>query len=81
MSAACWRRAAAAATAAAHEARQSFGDGAVYRERRVEGGRHIEVQLLGDEGGEIMVLTGVGEFRVSQLKKLVNGSRLVPAAS
>ncbi|MFO1538828.1 MAG: acetyl/propionyl/methylcrotonyl-CoA carboxylase subunit alpha [Chloroflexota bacterium] len=45
-----------AVTTAANEARQAFGDGAVYLERYVEGGRHIEVQLLGEEGGRIIAL-------------------------
>ena len=40
---------AAAVTAAARESEQAFGDGSVYLERLVEGGRHIEVQLLGDD--------------------------------
>jgi acetyl-CoA carboxylase biotin carboxylase subunit len=47
---------AAAATAAAGEARAAFGDGAVYLERLVEGGRHIEVQLLGDSRGTVVAL-------------------------
>ena len=46
----------AAITAAAHEARQAFGDGSVYLERLIEGGRHIEVQLLGDSHGHIVAL-------------------------
>jgi acetyl/propionyl-CoA carboxylase alpha subunit len=46
----------AALAAAAHEARQAFGDGAVYLERLVEGGRHVEVQLLGDTQGEVLAL-------------------------
>ncbi|MFV2062270.1 MAG: acetyl/propionyl/methylcrotonyl-CoA carboxylase subunit alpha [Chloroflexota bacterium] len=46
----------AAIASAAHEARQAFGDGSVYLERLVEGGRHIEVQLLGDSLGEIVAL-------------------------
>ena len=46
----------AAIAAAAHEARQAFGDGSVYLERLVEGGRHIEVQLLGDSQGRIVAL-------------------------
>ena len=41
----------AALAAASHEARIAFGDGSVYLERLVEGGRHIEVQLLGDTAG------------------------------
>ncbi|CAN5503767.1 acetyl-CoA carboxylase biotin carboxylase subunit [soil metagenome] len=47
---------AASLAAAAHEARQAFGDGAVYLERLIEGGRHVEVQLLGDTQGRIVAL-------------------------
>jgi acetyl/propionyl-CoA carboxylase alpha subunit len=43
-------------TAASREARQAFGDGAVYLEKLIVGGRHIEVQLLGDEKGRIVAL-------------------------
>ena len=46
----------ATATAAARESEQAFGDSAVYLERLVEGGRHIEVQLLGDSHGSIVAL-------------------------
>ena len=46
----------AALAAASHEARIAFGDGSVYLERLVEGGRHIEVQLLGDTAGAIVAL-------------------------
>jgi acetyl/propionyl-CoA carboxylase alpha subunit len=46
----------AALTAAASEARASFGDGTVYLEREVRPARHIEVQLLGDSIGEIVAL-------------------------
>ena len=46
----------AAVVSASREARQAFGDGAVYLEHYVEGGRHIEVQLLGEEGGRIIAL-------------------------
>lgn len=45
-----------AVTAAAREAQQAFGDGSVYLERLVEGGRHIEVQLLGDDDGHVVAL-------------------------
>jgi acetyl/propionyl-CoA carboxylase alpha subunit len=45
-----------AVTAAARESQQAFGDGAVYLERLVEGGRHIEVQLLGDSHGLVVAL-------------------------
>ena len=46
----------AAIVAAAREARLAFGDGAVYLERLVEGGRHVEVQLLGDAHGAVVAL-------------------------
>ena len=45
-----------AVTAAARESEQAFGDGSVYLERLVEGGRHIEVQLLGDSSGQVVAL-------------------------
>ena len=41
-------------TSARREAESSFGDGAVYLEKLVEGARHIEFQLLGDEYGNII---------------------------
>ena len=46
----------AALTAAAHEARAAFGDGAVYVEHRIDGARHVEVQLLGDVRGTVVAL-------------------------
>ncbi|MFL5686312.1 MAG: acetyl/propionyl/methylcrotonyl-CoA carboxylase subunit alpha [Chloroflexota bacterium] len=46
----------AALVAASTEARASFGDGAVYLEREVRPARHIEVQLLGDQSGEVVAL-------------------------
>ena len=36
------------------EAASAFGDGAVYLERCIERGRHIEVQLLADEHGAVV---------------------------
>ncbi len=36
------------------EAASAFGDGAVYLERCIERGRHIEVQLLADEHGTVV---------------------------
>ena len=42
--------------AAVREAEQAFGDGSIYLERLIEGGRHIEVQLLGDAHGDIVAL-------------------------
>ncbi len=47
---------AAALVAASQEAQASFGDGSLYLERFVDGGRHIEVQLLGDATGTIVSL-------------------------
>ena len=47
---------AGAVGAAARESEQAFGDGSVYLERLVEGGRHIEVQLLGDSVGSVVAL-------------------------
>ncbi|MBA3958818.1 MAG: ATP-grasp domain-containing protein [Chloroflexi bacterium] len=47
---------AAAIAAATREAAAAFGDGAVYLERFVEGGRHVEVQLLGDDHGTVVAL-------------------------
>jgi acetyl-CoA carboxylase, biotin carboxylase subunit len=41
---------------ARRESESSFGDGAVYLERLVEGARHIEFQLLGDNHGNIIHL-------------------------
>ncbi len=46
----------AALVAASHEAMTAFGDGAVYLERRIDGARHVEVQLLGDAWGAIVAL-------------------------
>ncbi len=46
----------AAVASAAREAASAFGDGAVYLERLVEGARHVEVQLLGDEAGHVVAL-------------------------
>ena len=41
---------------ASREAAAAFGDGSVYIERYVERARHVEVQLLGDEFGDIVAL-------------------------
>ena len=45
-----------ALTAASAEALAAFGDGAVYLEREIQHARHIEVQLLGDEIGQIVAI-------------------------
>jgi acetyl/propionyl-CoA carboxylase alpha subunit len=42
--------------AAAREAQAAFGDASVYLERLIRGGRHIEVQLLGDSAGNVIAL-------------------------
>jgi len=42
--------------AARREAESAFGDGALYLERLVEGARHIEFQILGDQHGNIIQL-------------------------
>jgi len=42
--------------AARREAESAFGDGALYLERLVEGARHIEFQILGDQHGNIVHL-------------------------
>ena len=46
----------AALAAASHEAMAAFGDGSVYLERRIDGARHVEVQLLGDADGEVVAV-------------------------
>jgi acetyl-CoA carboxylase biotin carboxylase subunit len=43
-------------TAARREAESSFGDGNVYLEKLVEGARHIEIQILADESGNVIHL-------------------------
>lgn len=45
-----------AARAASREGLAAFGDGAIFMERFLENPRHIEVQLLGDEHGNVMHL-------------------------
>ena len=42
--------------AARAEARAAFGDERVFLERRIEGGRHIEVQIAGDVRGDVRAL-------------------------
>lgn len=41
---------------AASEAKSAFGDDRVLLEKRVEGARHIEIQVLGDEHGNVVHL-------------------------
>jgi acetyl/propionyl-CoA carboxylase alpha subunit len=47
---------AAALASGSAEAAAAFGDGSVYLEREIRPARHIEVQLLGDDGGLIVAL-------------------------
>ncbi len=42
--------------AAASEARTSFGDGCVYLEKLIDHPRHVEVQLLADDSGNVVCL-------------------------
>jgi acetyl-CoA carboxylase biotin carboxylase subunit len=46
----------------ASEATSAFGDGAVYAEKLVERPRHVEVQVLGENGGRV---TAIGERECS----------------
>lgn len=41
---------------AAQEARSAFGDGRLFLERKVIGGRHVEVQIAGDLFGNVVAL-------------------------
>ena len=45
-----------AITSASREAASAFGDGTVFVERYVQGGRHIEVQIIGDRYGNVVHL-------------------------
>src|SRR5215469_10978322 len=45
-----------AITAARSEAERAFGDGSLLIEKYVEGARHIEIQILGDQHGNLMHL-------------------------
>ena len=51
--------------AARREARNAFGDDAVYVEKFVEGPRHVEIQILGDTHGAMLHL-GVGQPRTER---------------
>ncbi|MFN8626968.1 MAG: carboxyl transferase domain-containing protein [Candidatus Binatia bacterium] len=44
----------AAFQSAANEAQSAFGDGRLFIERRIMGGRHIEVQIAGDAHGHVL---------------------------
>ena len=41
-------------TSASREAKAAFGDGAVFIEPYIERGRHIEVQIMGDQHGNVV---------------------------
>ncbi|MFI5233781.1 MAG: acetyl/propionyl/methylcrotonyl-CoA carboxylase subunit alpha [Gemmatimonadales bacterium] len=47
---------AGALDAAKREAKNSFGDDAVYVEKYIEGPRHVEIQVLGDQHGTMLSL-------------------------
>jgi acetyl-CoA carboxylase, biotin carboxylase subunit len=47
---------AAALDAARREAKGAFGDDAVYVEKYIEGPRHVEIQVIGDQHGTILSL-------------------------
>jgi len=42
--------------AAAEEAKQAFGDGGLYMERRLTKVKHVEIQILADEHGNVVAL-------------------------
>jgi len=41
---------------ASHEAREAFGDGSLYMEKRIYPAKHIEIQLIADEYGKTVCL-------------------------
>jgi len=43
-------------SSATAESEASFGDGTLYMEKLIEGGRHIEFQVVGDNWGNVVVL-------------------------
>ncbi len=47
---------AAAFRSATQEAKAAFGDGRCFLERKVSGGRHIEVQIAGDRHGHVLAV-------------------------
>jgi acetyl-CoA carboxylase biotin carboxylase subunit len=47
---------AAAFHQASTEAQGAFGDGSMYLERRISGGRHVEIQVIADRYGGVLVL-------------------------
>ena len=59
---------------AKNEAKANFGDDSVYMEKLIENARHIEVQILADEYGNVIHL---GERDCSLQRKNQNGSTMV----
>lgn len=55
---------------ARQEAKQAFGDDAVFMERRIGAARHLEVQVLGDKEGTLWTL-GVRECSVQRRRQKV----------
>jgi len=47
---------ASAYSAASEEAKQAFGDGGLYMERRLTKVKHVEIQILADEHGNVVAL-------------------------
>lgn len=67
---------------ARREAEQSFGNAAGFLECRISNGRHIEVQVIGDQHGMIWVL-GVRECTVQRKRQeiLEESNPVIPSAS
>ena len=67
--------------AAQREAKNAFGDDAVYIEKYIEGPRHVEIQILGDKHGNILSL-GERECSVQRRhQKMVEESPSVAVSS
>lgn len=61
---------AAAVESARHEAGRAFGDPSVFLEKRVRGGRHVEVQILADDAGTVRPV-GVRECSVQRRRQKI----------
>jgi propionyl-CoA carboxylase alpha chain len=68
---------AAAVASAQREAESSFGDGRVFRERLVEGARHVEVQVLADAHGNVGHLFGRDCSAQSRWQKVIEEAPVV----